>query len=137
MNIEHKIEHPRNLVKTNIEDITKNIKVIKADTDLVEDFIKDVCAVDDIKNKIILVRMTYPVDEAVIKKVQNSLFAINEVLHENNSAFVVLPDDEHVTEVNIKQIDGVIRVLEKLKEKIKNEDNSDAGLQTSEDKSGE
>ena len=35
------------------------------------------------------------------------------------------------TEISIEEIDGVIKALEGLKEKIKNEDNSDAGVQAS------
>jgi cob(I)alamin adenosyltransferase len=101
-----------------MNNLLDNLKVVKADTNDVKKFITEICGVSDIKDKVIVVKVKYPIEQEELAQINRSLFAINEVLAVNNSTFIVLPETDRIAEVAVETIDTVIDGLQKLKEKI-------------------
>ena len=125
-----KIYPERNVKVADIGDIIDQIKVSQVSTDDAKKVVKGICGLDDINNKIILLRIKYnDIKKEEFEMAMQSLKAATEILFKHNSTFVFSPDTDSIAGVTIEDIDSTIKVLEKLKEKINNENNSDAGDQ--------
>ena len=109
--------------KTNLKNVLNNINVVQANFTEVKKFFEDM-EVHDITNKVIILRIK-PAEMNFLDSLQNTIYAINEVLKKNNSTFLILPDVEHIDSVSIEDIDNVIKDLESLKNKKENEDNEE------------